>query len=279
MSLPTASQHGFELHGEVTPLRRLLRDLWGARGLVKALARRAFYTQYRRPSLGAIWSVAIPVIQAVVLSIVFTRIVRVQVEIPYTVFVLSGIIPWTFFSGTLGGAVRSITGNSGMASKVYFPRAVLPLSVVGSNVYGFIPTSVVLVVAAIVFRAPLGVNLLFLPLGVLAMVLLSSAFALVFAGLQVYFRDIAYILAAILQAWFYGSAVFFPVELIPEGLLRTLVLVNPATGMVEMFRVAFMGLHDYSLFALLCTFLWSIALLIGSAALYRRYDRVFVDLL
>lgn len=275
--MTTTPDLGFELHGERTPVRTIVRDTWRQRSLIRALARRDFYTRYRRPSLGTIWSVAIPLIQAVVLSIVFTRIVRVEVDVPFPVFILTGIVPWTFFSGTLSAAVRSITGAAAMASKVYFPRTVLPLATVGTAFYGFIPTQLVMIAAALVYGIDVTPRWAFILVGIVSMVGLAAAFGLVLAALQVYFRDIAYILSAVLQAWFYGSAVFFPIEMIPPGILRTLVLANPATGMIEMFRIAFIEVRWYSFWALASTAIWTVALLVVASLLYRRYDRVFVD--
>jgi ABC-type polysaccharide/polyol phosphate export permease len=273
------AQHGFELRGETTPLPRLLRDAWRARFILRAISRRDFFTRYRRPSLGVIWSVVAPIVQASILAVVFTKIVRVQTSIPYMVFVLSGVVAWTFFSATLSSAVRAITGGSGIASKVYFPRCILPLTNVGTNLYGYVPSVVVLVVAAAAYRIHITPRWLMLIPATVVMVLLTSAFALVFAALQVYFRDIAFILGVIIQGWFYGSGVFFPIERVPEGTLRDLVVANPATGMVEMFRVAFMGFRPWSLTSLWWTLGWTAALFVFAAVLYRRYDRIFVDLL
>ncbi len=273
------AERGFELRGETTSLRRLLSDAWAARYILYAISRRDFFTRYRRPTLGVIWSVIAPVVQASILAIVFTRVVRVQTPIPYLIFVLSGIIAWTFFSSTLSSAVRAITGGSGIASKVYFPRCILPLTNVGTSLYGYVPAIVVLLIASVAYRVHVTPHLLMLVPATIVMVLLTSAFSLVLAALQVYFRDIAFILGVIVQAWFYGSGVFFPIDKVPEGLLRELVVANPATGMVELFRVALMGFSPWSLPSLWWTLGWTAALFGIAALLYRRYDRVFIDLL
>jgi lipopolysaccharide transport system permease protein len=279
----TAAEHGFELHGEITPVRRLLIELWRARALVRALARRDFFVRYRRPTFGALWSVIVPLLQAVVLAVIFTRVVRIQTladfDIPFLVFVLSGVVPWTFFSLTLNTAVRSITTGSSIASKVYFPRAVLPLASVGTAVYGYVPAVAVLLVTALVAGVDLTASWLFLVPATILMIALTAAFSLVLAALQVYFRDVAFVLAAVLQAWFYGSAVFFPVTLAPTGWLRTIVIANPVTGMVDLFRTAFIGSRGYTAPAIAWSIGWTSMLLIVAVLLYRRYDRVFVDLL
>jgi ABC-type polysaccharide/polyol phosphate export permease len=274
----TTVHEGFELAGEATPLRRLVRDAWGARALVRSLARRDFFVRYRRPTFGVIWAIIVPVIQAAVMAVVFTRIVRVQTTLPYVLFILSGIIPWTFFSTTIGTAVRSITSGSGIASKVYFPRCVLPLANVGTSIYGYVPSLVVLVIVALAMRVGISATWLLLIPATIVMVVFTSVFGMFLAAIQVYFRDVAYVVGAVTQAWFYGSAVFFPVTM-TKGLLRSVILANPATGMVELFRASFDGLHPWTLTSLGWTLAWTVVIFIADLAIYRRYDRVFVDLL
>ncbi len=243
------------------------------------LARRDFYTKYRRPTFGTLWAVGLPLVQAGVLAVVFTKIVRIHTSIPYIVFAMSGVVPWTFMSSTLTQSVRAITSGSSIASKVYFPRAVLPLSNVGTSFYGFVPSLGVMFLAALAYRMPLSLNWLLVIPGSILMVALTAAFSLVFAALQVYFRDFAYVVTAAVQAWFYASAVIFPVKLVPKGLLRTAILANPATGMVEMFRSSFAGWQPYARTAVLFTVIWIVGLTLVAAYIYRLYDRVFVDLL
>lgn len=270
--------HGFELHGTVTPLGALLRDLWNKRRLVRMLARRDFHVRYRRASFGLLWVVAVPIIQATVLSIIFSRVVRVQVKTSYPVFMLSGLTPWLFFSMVVTSAVTAITGGSGLAAKVYFPRAILPLVIVRSNLYGFGLRVAVVLAAALLFGVGIGPSIVLLVPAIALMVLLAASFALVFAAMQVYFRDVAFIVMAFTQAWFWGSAVFYPITLVPKGPFRTLMRVNPATGMVSLFRAAITNMTpDWSLIS--NTVLWSVGLLIVAAFLYRRFDRVFTDLL
>lgn len=277
--MQTIATEGFELRGSVTPVRTLLRETWQKRALIRLLARRDFHVRYRRPSFGLLWVVAVPVIQAVVLSIVFSRIVRVRTEAPYPVFVLSGLLPWLFFATTLSAAVTSITGGSSLATKVYFPRAMLPLIVVRSNLYGFGLRLAVVLAAAFVFRSGIGPTIILLAPAFVLMVLLSAAFSLVFAALQVYFRDVAFIVSAVIQAWFWGSAVIYPLSTVENTpLLRALLVLNPATGMVALFRWA-IAYEAVDPAFVISTMAWSIGLFMVALYLYRRFDRVLVDLL
>lgn len=277
------ANEGFELRGEATPIRRLLVELWRFRDLVRMLSRKAFFVRYRRASFGLLWSVGLPIVQAGVLAVVFSQIVRIETAAPYPVFIFSGVLPWSIFSASIGTGVTSIVDGRNLASKVYFPRAILPLVVVGGGLYGLLPGLGVMVLMTVLFGVPVGLHTLLLVPAVVVLVVLASAFTLVLAALQVYFRDMRYIVQAALFAWFYGSAVFFPLATVPEvaaGLpLRRIFQANPATGMIQFFRAAIVdNATDFGV-SIVWTLGWSVALLVLAAFLYRRYDRVFVDLL
>lgn len=270
---------GFELRGESTPLSDLVRELWHKRRLIRLLARRDFHVRYRRPTFGLLWVVAVPVIHAAVLSAVFSIVVRVPTGgVPRPVFMLTGLLPWMYFSSTLSAAVTSITGGSGLATKVYFPRAMLPLLIVRSNLYGYGPRVVIVLASLLIFGVGIKLSILMLVPATFLMVALAAAFALVLAALHVYFRDMSFIMQVITQAWFYASGVFFPVDIVPEGILRTIVELNPATGMVYFFRASTVG-SPLDLSLLWSPLIWTFALIAVAAFLYRRFDRVFVDLL
>jgi ABC-type polysaccharide/polyol phosphate export permease len=278
MKATTATQ-GFELRGTVTPVRQLLAEMWEKRRLIRLLARRDFHVRYRRPSFGLLWVIAVPLIQATVLSIIFTRIVRFSTPgISFPVFMLSGLTPWLFFSSTVSGSVTAITSGGNIATKVYFPRAILPLVLVRSNLYGFGHRVALVLAAALLFRQGIGPEVVLLLPAVALMVLLSAAFALVFAAMQVYFRDTSFLLSAVMQAWFWGSAVFYPLSQAPKGLLRLAMTINPATGMIYLFRSALVG-WPIEWAAIASSVAWSFALLLFALFLYRRYNRVFTDLL
>jgi ABC-type polysaccharide/polyol phosphate export permease len=277
--MQATTAEGFELRGSVTPIRELLSEIWEKRRLIRLLARRDFHVRYRRPTFGLLWVIMVPLIQATVLSIIFTRIVRFTTPgISFPVFMLSGITPWLFFSQTVSGSVTAITGGGNLATKVYFPRAILPLVGVRSNLYGFGHRLAIVLLAALIFRQGIGPEVVLLLPAMALMVLLASAFALVFSAMQVYFRDTSFIVSAVMQAWFWGSAVFYPITRAGEGPLRTAMTVNPATGMVYLFRSAVVGWPiEWAL--IVSTLAWSAGLLVFSLFLYRRYNRVFTDLL
>jgi len=161
---------------------------------------------------------------------------------------------------------------------VYFPRAILPFVVIGANFMAFIPAVVVLVAFALLSGVAIGWNFLLLIPATIVLLGLTAAFSLVLSAAHVYFRAVRYVVAAALIAWMYATPVIYPLDKM-HGTIRTIIEINPATGMVELFRQA-VGVHDPGWMATLpWTFGWMAALLVVGAMLHRRFDRVFVDLL
>lgn len=266
----------FELTGESGTLRLLLRDLWGSRDLIRVLARKDFFVQYRRASFGVVWALALPLLQAGVLAVVVPRLVSFDTKGSYLAFVFGGTIVWVLFAGSLSAGTGSIVDGQALSTRVYFPRLVLPIETVLSKVYGFIPGAGLLVVITFLTGSGGPQVLLLLPAAVLAATL-TVAFSAFFAALHVYFRDVRYLVQAALVAWFYVSPVIYPLSAI-RG-LRPWIEANPVTGVIELFRLATVGADPTWPTAVAWTVGWTVLFLAMSLAVHRRYDRVFVDLL
>jgi ABC-type polysaccharide/polyol phosphate export permease len=271
-------REGFVLTGESTPVRTLVRDIWRSRELLVVLARKEFFVRYRRTSFGLLWAVGLPLFQAVVLAVVLSHFVRFKTGVSYPVFVFSGTVAFTFFSASLTSSTGSIVDGQGISSKIYFPRAIFPLMTVLSGVYGFVLTVIILIGLELVVGVHLGLKSLLLLPAVMITVVVASAFALVLAALQVYFRDLRFMIQAALIAWFYITPVFYPLHAVGNR-IGPWLKVNPATGFVELFRFATAGADKGWITSLWWSFGWSVALLVAAIALYRRFDRVFADLL
>ena len=275
--MSTAIQPGIELRGERTPISRLLRDLWRSRELMRTLARKDFYVRFRRASFGMLWAIGLPLVQAVVLAVIFSRIVRFETGVPYTVFVLSGVLPWTFFSTAVNAGTMAIVEGSELATKIYFPRAVLPIVSVWSGFYGYVPALVILLGLAAVLGASLGPELLLMFPATLLLLTLCTGFALVLAGLQVYFRDMRYVVTAALLPWFWASGVIYPLDVL--GTLGKWLELNPAVGMIDFYRASLGGAQPGWGSRALIAAGWAIVLHAVALPMYCRRDRVFVDLL
>ena len=252
------------------------RELVASRELCLTLARKDFFVRYRRAALGIVWAIALPALQAVVLAVILSRVARIHVD-HYAIFILSGIVAWTYFASTLGAASTSIVDNSALSSRIYFPRAVLPISACLSNLFAMLISFVITVVVAVATGAVPGLTLLYILPGVGLIFLLTVSATLVLSALHVYFRDVKYAVQAGLLVWFYVTPVFYPVTLL-HGLARRAVEANPVSGCVELFQGAVLG-TPVSAVSISYTVACTAALLVAAVFLHCRHDRTFADLL
>lgn len=265
-----------ELRGERSSVTDLGRDLWKARELLVLLARKEFQVKYRRMSFGTLWAVILPLMQSVVMAVVFSHLVRFKIP-HYPVFVLSGMAAYTYFTTVFAGGSTAIAANATLSSKVYFPRAVLCLAQAATALYGL----VILLAIMLVLYIPLGVHIgpalvLLIP-GVALLLLFSAALTLTAAALHVYFRDIGYIVNALVIFLMYISPVIYPSALAPS-IVRPLLLANPLTGILDIFHAA-VGVPTPLVQAVSITGAWTLLFCTAAVVLHTRYDRVFTDLL
>ncbi len=273
----TDYREGFSLAGERTPVRTLLRDVWRSWDLLAVLARKEFYVRYRRASFGLLWAVCLPLIQALVLAVVLSHFVRFKTGVNYPLFVFAGVLSFNSFSSSLVAATGSIVDNNPISTKIYFPRSLFPLMSVLSGVYGLVLTVIVLVGFELVVGVTPGLKTLVLIPATLLTVLVSASVALVLAALQVYFRDVRFMLQAALMGWFYLTPVFYPLSAV--GRVGPWLRINPSTAFVELFRYATTKPDPGWVTSLWWCFGWVGFLLVVAVLLYRRFDRVFADLL
>lgn len=264
-----------DLAGERTPVGALVRDFVAHLGLLVVLARHDFRSKYRSTVLGVAWSVAVPLLQALVIALVFSRIVRIQTGSHYAVFVLSGIAVWSFFSQSLSVASTSIVDGGGVAGKVYFPRLILPL--LGPSVQ--LVSLCLSLLLALLLAPALGVTptprLLLLPaVVVLAYVLVGLVGALA-SGLHLLYRDTRYLVVAALLVWLYATPVVYPLSQ-AHG-YASYVRINPVTGVVELSHWCFLGSTPDLGASLGLTVGWIVVLLLVVLRLFAAVERTACD--
>jgi lipopolysaccharide transport system permease protein len=273
-----ASPHTvLELSGESTPIPVLVRDLWQHRGLLPMLAAKDFHARYRSASLGILWSVFLPLLQGAVFAVVFTRVVRIPVspDTNYPVFVISGMVLWSYFTQSVIAGSTAIVDGASIAGKVYFPRLILPAVPVLANGVSFVISGVTLLGLMAVFGVSYRVELLLLPVGMALTALLAALLASLLTLLHVYFRDVRYMVQAVLLVALYIAPVIYP--LAQAKRLQNILLVNPVTGPLQLTRFAIFGEAERLGASLLITAAWIVALTIITLLAYRRHERVAVD--
>ena len=258
-------------------LRPLGIDLFclGKKYLVYNLVSRNLKLKYRRSIFGIFWTLLTPIAMASVYYFVFKVVLQVQVP-HYLAFILSGVLPWTFFAQTLSEGMESIAGNWGLISKVPVPVQVFPCICTLTNFFTLILSLPVLFFAAWISDAPVGWPLLFLPFFILALLLLTYTFALILGIAFVYLKDLRHILNITLQLWFYGTPILYNENMIPEK-YQWILYANPLAGI-------FTGLHQImirgdwpSAEQIILVSGWCLAVLIFCTFFHKYYSHDIVE--
>jgi lipopolysaccharide transport system permease protein len=258
------------------PMRRWLGSLWRHRGVLLELSKKDFRVRYKRASLGALWAGAVPVLQAAVMAFVFSRVGKFgSGNYSYAVYVLAGMAAWAYASMAITASTTSIVEAATLTDKVWFPRAVLALVPVLSNLVALAISVVVVVVAVPLFGEPITPRLLLLVPAAALVVAFSAALGLVLSALDVYFRDVKFMVQAAVLVWFYVTPIIYPPTVL-GGAHRWLAF-NPMTGIVGLFQRAAVGAPVPSATALIASVAATLVLLVVGMAIHRRHDRLFVD--
>ncbi|MBW8382054.1 MAG: ABC transporter permease, partial [Youngiibacter sp.] len=153
----------------------------------------------------------------------------------YSLVLLAGLLPWNFFNASVQGSTMSLVNNSQLIKKVYFPREIIPLSLIMSNFVNFLMTLIVLFAAMMLFGVPLGINILMLPVVLILLVMFTTGLSLMLSVLNVYYRDISHFTEILFMAWIYLTPVIYSFSMIPEK-YRVFLMLNPMTLVVELVR-------------------------------------------
>lgn len=211
-----------------------VRDLLLYRELFVNLVRKELKVKYKNSVLGFFWSLLNPALYLAIFWLVFTKFLGQGIP-NFAIYLLSGLLGWNLWATSLGTSATSLIGNASLVTKVYFPREVLPLSTIGASVVHFFFQLVVLVVALVALRSPVGTAALVLVPSALAVELvLLAGVCLIVAVLNVYFRDVQHLLELALLAWFWMTPIVYPIAFLQENLggLWRLSLLNPMTSIV-----------------------------------------------
>jgi lipopolysaccharide transport system permease protein len=223
-----------------------LNEVWQFRDLLLSLAGRDVRLRYKQTLLGAVWVVLQPLLGAGIFAFVFGMVANLSSgKVPYFIFSYVGLLGWNAFNTTLSKSSVCLVGNSQLISKIYFPRLVLPLSTIPSALIDFAVAAAMLVILIPLFHLHPGVRILWMPVWLTMMLLLSLGIGLVTAALTVSYRDVQYILPVLTQFLLYGSPVAYRVsELMKKNVpdwARTIYFMNPLSSLLEAFRWSILG--------------------------------------
>jgi len=220
------------------------RELWLYRELFYFFAWRDIKVRYKQSVLGVSWAILQPLLLAVIFTLFFHNVANISsgdASIPYPVFAYMGLTFWITFSGALGTISNSLISNSGVLTKVYFPRLIPPLAAAALSIIDFLFAFVVFLLFLAVFTVPPHLLGFLLVIPSLALIILTAVgVGIFFAAMNVKYRDVRSALPYITQLWFFVTPVIYPITLIPEK-FRDLAYLNPVTGAVSSVKAAMFG--------------------------------------
>jgi homopolymeric O-antigen transport system permease protein len=254
-----------------------LDEVWHARELLYFLVWRDVKVRYKQTALGIAWSVLQPFLTMVVFTIFFGRLAKVPSDgVPYPLFSLAALVPWTYFATAAANGASSLVGNQHLIAKVYFPRILVPLAAVLMPAVDLAVSFGMLVVLMAWYHvAPTGA-VVALPLYVLLGILTAFAVTLWTSALSVRYRDARYVLPFVLQIWLFISPVAYPASMVPER-WRLAYALNPMATVVEGFRSSLLGTPGPGSMAAIAVVVVAAALAAG-AAYFRSVEGSIVDL-
>jgi len=257
-----------------------LKDLWAYRELAYFLTWRNIKVRYKQSVLGILWAIIKPFVITVVFSVIFGSLLKVSSEgVPYPIFSYAANLPWELFGASLMAISGSMVASGNMISKIYFPRIILPISSVLSNLVDFGFGFLILVGMLIYYRVPLTWNVFWLIPFILLAMITALGVGLWLAALMVRYRDIAYITTFLTSLWFYASPVIISVTTIPEK-WRLLYSLNPMAGVIIGFRYSLLGIpFGIPLYGVLLSAGIAILILISGLFYFRRMEKEFADMI
>ncbi len=256
-----------------------LRDLWEYRELLWLLIWREVRGMYRQTALGVSWIFLRPILNVVILTLVFGTFVKVPSDnLPYALFSLSALLPWGYFSNAVLRSAGSLVQNMEIISKVYFPRMIIAIAGVLSGLVDFAASFGIFLLFMLYFKVPIRVEILWLPGFILASLLLALTVGLWLSTLSVRFLDVSFAINFLLQAMMYLSPVIYPVTQVPEA-LRFFYRLNPMAGIIEGFRWSLLGIGSPPEITFWISMGLMFVLLFLGAFIFRRTERTIVDYL
>ena len=253
----------------------IIKDLYNYRELLKTNIKKDVGGKYKNSFLGVLWSFVNPLLSIMVYALVFQVILKSDIE-NYTVYLCCGLIPWQYFAAVVQRGAATIIDNANIIKKVYFPREILPISVVTSEGVNFLISTIIILGFVIFGGIGLSVNILwyFLILAIQYLVCIGIAF--IVSSLSVYFRDLIHILGIIIQLLFYATPIVYAANQVPAG-LQWVIKINPMTYLIESYRNIFYNKMPPDFVNLLIAFGMGVALCIIGYFVFKKLEKKFAE--
>jgi lipopolysaccharide transport system permease protein len=261
-----------------------LAGLWQYRDLLSLLVRRDFVAKYSQTVLGPLWFIVQPVAMTLVFTVIFGRLAGLSTDgLPPVLFYLCGQLGWNYFAQTFSSNSATFVTNAGLFSKVYFPRLIVPVAALVSNLIAFAIQFATFACFFLYFKYRLDAGgftsdwrVVLLPLLVVQTALLSLGASLLMSALTAKYRDLTHLSALLLQIWMYATPVIYPLSKFPEK-WRWIAALNPMTPIVEAYRLLLLGVGTVEPGYLALSVVTTAAVLLAGLLLFGRMEKTFVD--
>lgn len=271
----------------ITPHQKLwsvdFKEIWHYRDLIALFVHRNIVVQYKQTILGPLWYIIQPVLTVIMNMIVFGGIAKMSTDgIPQPLFYMAGNVCWFYFSDCLNQTSSTFTANQGMFGKVYFPRLVVPIATVLSNLLRF-GIQLLLFTAIYLYFAIRGADvtphwqLALLPVFIIMIACLGLGFGILVSSMTTKYRDLTILFSFIVSLWMYGTPIVYPISMVTNETLRTIIMLNPMTSIIEAFKYATLGQGYFSWLALGYSFAFMCVLLLFGIVIFNKVQRSFMD--
>jgi lipopolysaccharide transport system permease protein len=260
-----------------------LGEIWAYRDLIELFVKRNIVVQYKQTILGPLWYLIQPILTVIMNMVVFGGIANMSTDgVPQALFYLAGNVCWFYFSDCLNQTSSTFVANQGMFGKVYFPRMVVPISTVLSNLLRF-GIQVGLFVAFWLYYFATGSDIslnwaiLLVPVLVFMLAGLGLGFGILISSFTTKYRDLTILFTFVVQLWMYATPIVYPISMVTNEKLRTIIMLNPMTSIIEAFKYATLGQGYFSWGALGYSFAFMTILLIWGIVVFNKVQRSFMD--
>ncbi len=262
---------------KIGKLFKNLKLLWNYRELLWNLANREITQRYKQSVLGYAWVILNPLFQLIVMSFVFDVVLRVSsLGVPFILFLSAALLPWNLFTQSLTSSSNVLVSNSHLITKIYFPREILVYSTIIAKMVDFFYSCLVLIFFLIIFKIPVTIYYLWLPLIFVIQLFLMAGIALLVAALNLFYRDIQYLLTLILLLWMYVTPIMYPIEMIPAQ-YRFIMSLNPMAVIVNAYRQVLLSGNPPNLYSLTVAGLISFAVFAFGFTVFKKLEGEFAD--
>ncbi len=259
-----------------------LKDVWRYRDLLIMFVKRDFVNYYKQTILGPLWFFIQPLFTTIIYTFVFSKLAKISTDgLPQPLFYLAGITVWNYFADCVNKTSTTFKDNAGIFGKVYFPRLILPLSIVSGNLIKF-GVQILLLIVVIAYYSMNGFHfqftlyLLLLPVIILLMAMLGLGLGLTISAMTTKYRDLSFLVQFGIQLLMYATTVIYPLSAAPVE-YRNIIEMNPMTGLIEAFRFITLGRGEYSVWSLGYSVIFSIAVLIIGVIIFNKTEKSFID--